>query len=111
MTGWLFLAIAIACNTAANVLVKAAGMRTLDSVSGTYVSPAFVLGVLLFATNLLFYVQALKQMPLAIGYPVLVGGSMVGVNLLAVLLFGEFMDLRHYLGMAMVFAGIVLLSV
>ncbi len=110
MTGWLFLTVAIACNTAANVLVKAAGIRTLDTVSGTYVSPVFVLGVALFATNLLFYVQALKQMPLAVGYTVLVGGSMVGVNLLAVWLFGEVMDIRHYLGMALVFAGIALLS-
>ena len=60
--------------------------------------------------NLLFYVQALKVLPLAIGYPILVGSSMVGVNLLAIGLFGEAMDLRHYLGMALVFIGIVLLS-
>lgn len=110
MIGWVYLAIAVACNTAANVLVKAAGMRTLESVAATYVSPLFILGTGLFAINLLFYVQALKVLPLAIGYPVLVGSSMVGVNLLAIWLFGETMDLRHYLGMALVFVGIVLLT-
>ena len=50
----------------------------------------------------------MKVLPLAIGYPILVGSSMVGVNLLAIWLFGEAMDLRHYLGMALVFIGILL---
>ena len=110
MTSWLFLAVAVICNTAANALVKAAGMRTIESVGATYISPLFIFGTCLFALNLLFYVQALKVLPLAIGYPILVGSSMVGVNLLAIWLFGEAMDLRHYLGMALVFIGIVLLS-
>ncbi len=69
-----------------------------------------MLGVVLFGFNLLAYTRALSMLPLAVSYPVLIGVSLIGINLVAVYWFGEQLDAHHYVGAALIVAGIVLLS-
>lgn len=107
---WLFLTLAILCNSLANVLIKHAATVPSEGVAGLYLSWPFILGVLLFVTNLIFYTRALVTLPLSVSYPVLIGASLIGINLLAVIWFGEHLGTREYIGAALVVVGIVLLS-
>ena len=61
-------------------------------------------------TGLLFFSVALTGIPLSIAYPVLIGGSMVFVTLLAAIWFKERLTTRHLLGMALILLGMVLLK-
>jgi multidrug transporter EmrE-like cation transporter len=62
------------------------------------------------ATGLLFFSVALTGIPLSIAYPVLIGGSMVFVTLLAAVWFKERLTMRHLLGMALILVGMILLK-
>ena len=62
------------------------------------------------ATGLLFFSVALTGIPLSIAYPVLIGGSMVFVTLLAAVWFKERLTTRHFAGMALILVGMVLLK-
>ena len=110
ISSWLFLSLAIICDTFANSLIKHAATVPSEGAAGLYLSWPFILGVVLFGVNLLFYTRALVVLPLAVSYPVLIGASLIGINLLAVIWFGEQLGTREYVGAALVVAGIVLLS-
>ncbi len=62
------------------------------------------------ATGLLFFSVALTGIPLSIAYPVLIGGSMVFVTLLAAIWFKERLTMRHLAGMALILIGMILLK-
>ncbi|MFO1152831.1 MAG: SMR family transporter [Rhodospirillales bacterium] len=61
-------------------------------------------------TGLLFFSVALTGIPLSIAYPVLIGGSMVFVTLLAAIWFKERLTARHFAGMVLILVGMVLLK-
>ncbi len=61
-------------------------------------------------TGLLFFSVALTGIPLSIAYPVLIGGSMIFVTLLAAIWFKERLTSRHLAGMALILIGMVLLK-
>ncbi len=109
---WIFLAVAVCCNVAANILVKYASLGARSGVPGyaVYFTLPFLIGVVFFGLNLLAYSQAIKSIPLVIGYPVMVGASLAGVTLLALTLFGETLQFRHWAGMAFAAGAILLLS-
>ncbi|MFO1129674.1 MAG: SMR family transporter [Rhodospirillales bacterium] len=62
------------------------------------------------ATGLLFFSVALTGIPLSIAYPVLIGGSMMFVTVLAAVWFKERLTVRHLAGMVLILAGMVLLK-
>jgi multidrug transporter EmrE-like cation transporter len=61
-------------------------------------------------TGLLFFSVALTGIPLSIAYPILIGGSMVFVTLLAAVWFKERLTMRHLAGMALILVGMILLK-
>jgi multidrug transporter EmrE-like cation transporter len=61
-------------------------------------------------TGLLFFSVALTGIPLSIAYPVLIGGSMVFVTVLAAIWFKERLTFRHLVGMALILVGMMLLK-
>ena len=81
---WLALIVTVFCSTAGNTLANWShdftGRKRLVVLSSAVGVHGF--GLLSFAV-------ALTGIPLAIAYPVLIGGSVGGVTLLAVLLFGS----------------------
>jgi undecaprenyl phosphate-alpha-L-ara4N flippase subunit ArnE len=102
---WLALIVTVFCSTAGNTLANWShdfiGRKRLVVLSSAIGVHGF--GLLSFAV-------ALTGIPLAIAYPVLIGGSVGGVTLLAVLLFGERLSPRHFGGLALIIVGLILLQ-
>lgn len=104
MVSWLALVVTVLCSTGGNTLANwshhFAGRKRLLVL-------ATAVGVHGF--GLLCFALALTGIPLAIAYPALIGGSVAGVTLLAVWLFGERLSPRHLAGLALIVAGMLLL--
>jgi small multidrug resistance pump len=104
IVSWAALCATIACSTGGNTLANWShdfvGRKRL-LVLGSAVS--------VHGFGLLCFSVALTGIPLALAYPVLIGGSVACVSLLAVLLFGERLSSRHLAGLALIIAGMLLL--
>ena len=102
---WLALIATILCSTAGNTLANwshdFAGRKRLVVLGSAIGFHGF--GLLCFAV-------ALTGIPLAIAYPVLIGGSVGCVTLLAVLLFEERLSRRHLGGVTLIIVGMLLLQ-
>lgn len=106
---WLFLLLAVLCNTGGNLVLKRS--TGSDLATGPLgLSLPLVAGMGLFAVNLLFYFRALQDIPIAVAYPILVGLSVGGIALGAFFWFGERVTLFHLLGMTLIIGGVVVLS-
>lgn len=101
---WLALTATIICSTGGNTLATwshhFAGRKRLVVLGSAMGVHGF--GLLCFAV-------ALTGIPLAIAYPALIGGSVAGVSLLAVVFFGERLSRRHLGGLALIIVGMLLL--
>lgn len=105
MIYWLALVVATVCSTGGNMLANwshaCAGNRrwlVLIAAMGVY------------GFGLLCFSVALTGIPLVISYPVLIGGSVACVSLLAVALFGERLSARHLAGLVLIMGGMLLLQ-
>ena len=98
MQKWLPLMIALVLNAAANVLMKvgavqeraAAGSLGADASflakAANFLNLATVLGIALFAANVLVYRKSLDVLNVSVAYPVMVSGGLILVTLAAALL-------------------------
>lgn len=115
MSGFVYLAIAFVTNAIANVLLKVGADKgaSLDlslGVGKLLAHNAFLIGgALLFAFNLVFYVAALRSLPLSVAYPIMVGMSFLIANAVAFLFLDERIGGIHILGYALILAGITLI--
>lgn len=104
LISWLALAATVLCSTGGNTFAnwshRFVGRKRLMVL-------ATAVGVHGF--GLLCFSVALTGIPLAIAYPVLIGGSVACITLLAVSLFGEQLSGRHFAGLALIIVGMVLL--
>jgi len=69
-----------------------------------------MLGVAFFGINLLLYAKALKTIPVAIAYPIMIGTTMSALTILGVLIFGERLAIRDLCGLVFVAGGIALFA-
>jgi multidrug transporter EmrE-like cation transporter len=102
---WLALVATILFSTLGNTLANwshdFAGHKRLIVLGSAIGAHGF--GLLCFAV-------ALTGIPLTIAYPVLIGGTVGCVTLLAVLLFQERLTIRHLGGVALIIVGMLLLQ-
>ncbi len=110
MTAWLMLAASILFNVAGNLLVKQFSASTEIRGVWDYVSVPFVLGVGAFGVGVIFYGRALRDIPIVLAYPIQVGACILIIALFAVAVFGERISVPIALGIALITAGIALLS-
>ncbi|HYF29308.1 MAG TPA: hypothetical protein VEA36_03020 [Candidatus Paceibacterota bacterium] len=81
---YIYLFAAFLLNGVANVLLKLGSVKGL-SLSGNVPTLIvsnwqFLLGLFLFAANVIFYFLALRALPLSIAYPVMVAMSFLIIN-------------------------------
>lgn len=107
---WWWLAAAIACNNAGNALVKAASHGT-DGGLAVFITPDFAAGAGLFALGFVTYARALAALPLALAYATLIATSILAASLTGSLAFGEALGLRQVLGLILIVAGLLALTV
>ena len=110
---YALLGLAVLFNGLANVLMKA-GMRNPPEAANVtammkhYItSVPLVVGLILFALNMLAYTQALTKLPLSVAYPIMV--SLTGLIVItgSMMLFKESISWIQWIGFALIIGGIV----
>jgi len=112
---WLILLVGIAANASASVLVKMAMLppRQLPSLRDPWAALGnwpFWLGLGLYGAAFLLYAAALARLPLNVAHPVLTSGAIAVVALMSVLIFKEPFYWTTGLGILLVMAGVVLIT-
>ncbi|WP_446902213.1 SMR family transporter [Burkholderia sp. YIM B11467] len=112
---WIILALGIASNAAASVLVKFAMLppRKFPSLSAPMAALTnwpFWLGLALYGAAFLLYAAALARLPLNVAHPVLTSGAIASVALSSVLIFREPFHWTTGAGIGLIVTGVVLLT-
>lgn len=100
---YLYLALAFLLNASGNILLKEGSAHPIST--GNW---QLILGLVLFGANALFYVLALKTLPLSIAYPTMVAMSFLIVLTYAYFRLGEGFGWLNILGYVLIIAGVVL---
>lgn len=116
--GYLFLIIALIFNATANILMKLASRRVpaMEGLSlvqkglALVTNHYLVLGLVLFASNILFYVLALKRINLSIAYPIMTSGGFLIISVFSVYYLREPLTALQIGGIVLIAAGIALLA-
>jgi multidrug transporter EmrE-like cation transporter len=103
---YLHLSLAVAFNVGAYIVFKAISDRN----HGLLWAVLFALGLLLGAVNVFFFTNALKDITLAVAYPVFAGASIALLVVVSAWLFGETVSVTNIAGAALVVAGIFALT-
>ncbi|MDP9014429.1 MAG: SMR family transporter [Pseudomonadota bacterium] len=117
---WVLILTGVALNAAAQLLLKIAtrplahfsdfGMATLRySIVSLGTSVPFWAGMLCYGTSVCVWLAALSKAPVSTAYPMLSLGY-VAVAAVSVLWLGETLSLAKVLGIALICAGVVLVS-
>lgn len=112
---WLILALGIASNASASVLVKLAMLppRRFPSLSDPMAALSnwpFWLGLFLYGAAFLLYAAALARLPLNVAHPVLTTGAVAAVATLSTLIFKEPFHWTTATGILLVIAGVALIT-
>jgi multidrug transporter EmrE-like cation transporter len=113
---YLLLIMAFAVNGLATVFLKLNALRGAGFSGGvsieTITGNAYLFSALaLFGTNIILYYLALRSVPLAIAYPIMVTGTFLVVGLASLLIFHEHISGPQVAGYLLVLTGITLVSV
>ncbi len=110
---YILLAVAILFNGVANVLMKA-GMQNAPEVTGLgamikhyLTSWPVIVGLVLFAINIVAWTQALTKLPLSMAYPVMLSMSLLIGTVGAMLFFKESLSWIQMIGFALIISGVV----
>jgi multidrug transporter EmrE-like cation transporter len=104
----VFLILAVLINTGANVFFK---YSSLNSEQRALSLILLAVGLLLGAGNVILFTKSLKGIGLNIAYPVYSAGTILLVTLAAFLVFREHLTALRVAGIAVIMAGMVLVSV
>ncbi|MFN6996675.1 MAG: DMT family transporter [Aquincola tertiaricarbonis] len=112
---WLLLLAGVAANASASVLVKLAMQppRRFPSLADPRAALGnwpFWLGLALYGAAFLLYAASLPRLPLNVAHPVLTSGAIAAVAVLSVVIFREPVYWTTLLGLALVVAGVGLLT-
>ena len=122
MHGLLLVLLTAALTMAANLLLRAgidgAGGFSAGSVGGAvqslvklFLQPRFSTGFILYFLASVVWFRVVATEPLSLAYPVLVSCTFTLVTAGAVMFFGEPLTRRQLVGLAVILAGIVLVSI
>jgi multidrug transporter EmrE-like cation transporter len=103
---YLFLVAAVVLNVAAYAMFRAIANRPHDP---TWML-LFAIGLGLGAANLFFFTSALRQMTLAIAYPLFSGATIALMVLAGALFFGERISATMIVGCGVIVLGIALVA-
>jgi len=111
---YLSLIAAFTLNAVANILLKIGSSKGLSWSNSPFVLVAsnwhLLLGLALFAGNVIFYFIALKSFPLFVAYPVMVVMSFVIINGYALTMLGESVTPLQVLGYVLIIGGLLLVT-
>jgi multidrug transporter EmrE-like cation transporter len=105
---WLALAAAIATSLAGQVLLKY-GAAASGGFLAQLLRPPTLGGLALYGLSAMFYIVALRRLPVSVALPT-TASSYVVILLLGHVLFGESLGLQKLAAVALIVAGVVLLA-
>jgi small multidrug resistance pump len=113
--GYLFLALAMILNAAANILLKVGANHLGDPLGPGLLGRLamnyhLLAGLLLFALNVMFYFAALTRLNLSVAYPIMVAGGITIVVSASVLVLREAVTPLQAVGLALLVLGIALVG-
>ncbi len=106
----IYLIAAFLLNGTANILLKIGSKKgivfdgvSLQTITANYL---FILGLICFALNALFYFLALKALPLTVAYPVMIGMSLIIINAFALIYLNESINFMQMIGYGLLVIGV-----
>src|ERR1035437_144418 len=110
----MYLIIAFILNSTGSVMFKVAANRGGFILQGSFFSILyhnypFILGCFLFATNAIFFVLALRTLPLSIANPVMLIMSFIIVSIISILLLNERINSFQLIGYALLILGVIII--
>lgn len=106
---WALAAAAIACNAAAQVLVKRAAPASALPLQ-QWLDPLLAASLLLYGFAFVFTALVYARLPLSLISPLMAGAIFVVVAFVGAQVFGETLGPSRLAGIALVLAGIALLA-
>jgi len=113
---WMVLLLGILANASASVLIKVAvsqprSLPTLADPMAALSNWPLWAGLALYGLAFVLYAAALSFFPLHVAHPILTAGAITTVALLSRVLFHEAFTWTTTLGIGLVIAGVVLITV
>lgn len=109
---YIYLALAFTINAAANIFLKQGashGVQLNGSIPSLITSNwELILGMALFAINVVFYFLALRSLPLSFAYPIMVAMGFLIVNGYAFFTLGEALTITQVSGYVLIVIGLIL---
>jgi len=111
---YVYLILAFSLNALANIMLKLGAksgfdFSTLNPLKVLINNSYFIVGCFFFAINSVFYFLALKNLPLSVGYPIMVIMSFVLINLYALFILKETFTPYQVLGYGFLIIGLWLI--
>ncbi|MEO1137362.1 MAG: hypothetical protein AAFW68_12280 [Pseudomonadota bacterium] len=115
MSAWGFIAAAVLANIATNVMLKklmagasnASGIPlVIELVTSWWFWGAAISGVVLVGG----YLLAIRTLDLSVSYSIVTASALIGISIASALLLGESLTLVKLAGIALIIAGIYLIS-
>lgn len=111
---FIFLTFAFILNATANILLKLGaqsglqhrGLGLIEIITNNYLA---LLGIICFATNVVFYFLALRSIPLSTAYPAMVIMSFLIINGFAYFFLHENINGFQLLGYTFIILGLILI--
>lgn len=114
--GFLYVAVAAVLNGLASYFLKVGishGIKISlsEGIWVLFVTHAYLLiGLALFACNVLVYILALKQLPLSTAYPLMVALSFIVVSALSITFLNEQYTFLKLIGFLLIIVGVALVA-
>ena len=106
---WIMLTIAIVLLNGGNLILENVYSGRALSLD-MFLEPGLFGALVLLGTSFAFYSRALAVLPLAVAYPIMVGITLLIVGVAGYLWLDADLDALQAVGMAIVFAGVTLIS-
>jgi|SRR3989344_9681548 len=111
MMNYGFILTALVLNAVANILLKIAAIdKKGTSLVALLTNPLAILGVIIFAGNIYFYIQALRLFPISLVYPILAAAGFLIINTYGIWYLKEPFSLTIFLGYVAIILGIILIT-
>lgn len=111
MNAWFIVVIAAVINSVAGILLKQSRVEADGApIWQLAYSPWFFAACLCYLGNVFLFAKALDHIPVSLVYPAYAGAGFALIALAGNLLFGERLGLNQWLGVLLIFAGIVAAS-
>lgn len=111
MNPWIIVFVAAAVNSVAGILLKQSRVTANGApILEMAFSPWFLAACLCYLGNVFLFAKSLDRLPVSLVYPTYAGAGFALIAVAGNLLFGERLGANQWIGVALIFAGIVAAS-